>query len=96
MSSRSALALLACLFFTACSDGEEEEGTDTDDSSTGAGDSEPTGGDPACACIDPEMPGFASYICAGPPCGAVTLVCNDMEAGPGGLVESRRGGCDRA
>ena len=79
MSPRGAFVILACLLFTGCP-GDDGEDTDTDDSTAEAGDTEPTsGGDPACACIDPEEEGAFSYICAEPACGSVDLKCDDSE-----------------
>jgi len=77
MSARGALVLLACLLLTGCPDGEKADGTDTDDSTAEAGDSEPTTGDPACACIDAANEDFFSYVCEPPPCGTVALKCGD-------------------
>lgn len=78
MSPRSALLILGCLIFTACPDAEK--GSDTGASTGDSGDTEPTsGGDPACACIDPAEEGSFSYVCAPAPCGTVSLKCDDME-----------------
>lgn len=81
MSIRSALALLTCLTLCACP-GTDKDGDSSTGGTTDASATEPTGGDvnPACACIDPEMFGAASYTCPAPLCGVVSLKC-DTEAG---------------
>ncbi len=83
MSMRHVFALVTCLTFTACpGDKGDESSTDTI-GTTDAGQTEPTTGgdaDPACACIDPEQSGAASYVCPEPTCGVVSLKC-DVEEG---------------
>lgn len=84
-----AISIFGCLLIAACGPGE------ADDTGTSTGDtgetSEPTttGGDPACACIDPAMDAQFSYICEPGPCATVTASCDtadDLTCGPGERV----------
>ena len=79
-----ALSIFGCLLVAACGPGDADDDTGTSTGDTGDTDtSEPTttGGDPACACIDPAMEAQFSYICEPGPCATVTVKCEEVEPG---------------